>query len=66
VTRGLKTLAVRMERHCANAMAIAERLARHPKVESVIYPGLPSHPQHALAKRQMHWIRRNDVDAPQG
>jgi len=54
VTRGLKTLAVRMERHCANAMAIAERLARHPKVESVIYPGLPSHPQHALAKRQMH------------
>jgi cystathionine gamma-lyase len=53
VTRGLKTLAVRMERHCANAMAIAERLARHPKVESVIYPGLPSHPQHALAKRQM-------------
>ena len=54
VTRGLKTLAVRMERHCANAMAIAERLARHPKVESVIYPGLASHPQHALAKRQMH------------
>jgi cystathionine gamma-lyase len=54
VTRGLKTLAVRMERHCANAMLIAERLARHPKVESVIYPGLASHPQHALAKRQMH------------
>jgi cystathionine gamma-lyase len=53
VTRGLKTLAVRMERHCANAMLIAERLARHPKVESVIYPGLASHPQHALAKRQM-------------
>jgi len=54
VTRGLKTLAVRMERHCSNAMAIAERLSRHPKVDSVIYPGLPSHPQHALAKRQMH------------
>jgi cystathionine gamma-lyase len=53
VTRGLKTLAVRMERHCANAMAIAERLSRHPKIESVIYPGLASHPQHALAKRQM-------------
>jgi cystathionine beta-lyase/cystathionine gamma-synthase len=53
VTRGLKTLAVRMERHCANAMRIAERLARHPKVDSVIYPGLASHPQHALAKRQM-------------
>lgn len=53
VNRGLKTLAVRMERHCANAMVIAERLARHPKVESVVYPGLASHPQHALAKRQM-------------
>ena len=53
VTRGLKTLAVRMERHCANAMRIAERLARHPKIDSVIYPGLASHPQHALAKRQM-------------
>jgi cystathionine gamma-lyase len=54
VTRGLKTLAVRMERHCANALAIAERLERHPKVERVLYPGLASHPQHALAKRQMH------------
>jgi cystathionine gamma-lyase len=54
VTRGLKTLAVRMERHCANALAIAERLDRHPKVERVLYPGLASHPQHALAKRQMH------------
>ena len=53
VTRGLKTLAVRMERHCSNAMIIAQRLARHPRVESVIYPGLESHPQHALAKRQM-------------
>ena len=53
VNRGLKTLAVRMERHCANAMLIAERLARNPKVESVIYPGLASHPQHALAKKQM-------------
>ena len=53
VTRGLKTLAVRMERHCANAMAIAERLSKHPNVESVVYPGLASHPQNALAKRQM-------------
>ena len=53
VTRGLKTLAVRMERHCANAILIAERLAKHPKIESVVYPGLASHPQHALAKRQM-------------
>ena len=54
VTRGLKTLAVRMERHCENALAIARRLERHPKIERVIYPGLESHPQHALAKRQMH------------
>jgi cystathionine gamma-lyase len=53
INRGLKTLAVRMERHCANAMAIADRLARHPKIREVIYPGLASHPQHALAKRQM-------------
>ncbi len=52
--RGLKTLALRMERHCANAQAIAARLERHPKVERVRYPGLPSHPQHALAKRQMN------------
>jgi len=52
--RGLKTLALRMERHCSNAQAIAERLERHPAVKQVIYPGLPSHPQHALAKRQMH------------
>ena len=51
--RGLKTLALRMERHCANALAIAEHLARHPKVARVHYPGLPSHPQHALARRQM-------------
>jgi cystathionine gamma-lyase len=52
--RGLKTLALRMERHCSNAQAIAERLERHPAVKQVIYPGLPSHPQHALARRQMH------------
>ena len=52
--RGVKTLALRMERHCANALAIAERLEAHPAVKRVIYPGLPSHPQHALAKRQMH------------
>ena len=53
VLRGAKTLAVRMERHSANGMAIAEWLADHPKVRSVNYPGLPSHPQHALARRQM-------------
>jgi cystathionine gamma-lyase len=52
--RGLKTLALRMERHCANALKIAAWLERHPKVERVIYPGLESHPQHALAKKQMH------------
>jgi cystathionine gamma-lyase len=51
--RGIKTLAVRMERHCANALAIARFLESHPKVERVHYPGLESHPQHALAKRQM-------------
>jgi cystathionine beta-lyase/cystathionine gamma-synthase len=51
--RGLKTLALRMERHCTSAMAIAQWLECHPKVARVIYPGLPSHPQHALAKRQM-------------
>jgi cystathionine gamma-lyase len=52
--RGLKTLALRMERHCSNALAIARFLEAHPRVEKVFYPGLPSHPQHALAKRQMH------------
>jgi cystathionine gamma-lyase len=51
--RGVKTLALRMERHCANAAAIAAWLEAHPKVERVIYPGLASHPQHALAQRQM-------------
>ena len=51
--RGLKTLAVRMRQHQANAQAIAEFLAGHPKVQEVFYPGLPSHPQHELAKSQM-------------
>lgn len=51
--RGIKTLALRMERHCSNAMAIAKFLESHPKVERVIYPGLPSHPHHELAKQQM-------------
>ena len=53
VLRGAKTLAVRMERHSANGQAIAEWLAEHPKVTRVNYPGLPTHPQHALAKKQM-------------
>ncbi|HLB13962.1 MAG TPA: PLP-dependent aspartate aminotransferase family protein [Burkholderiales bacterium] len=51
--RGIKTLALRMERHCANALAVAQFLERHPKVERVYYPGLASHPQKALADRQM-------------
>lgn len=51
--RGLKTLALRMERHSANALHIASWLERHPKIERVIYPGLSSHPQHELARRQM-------------
>jgi cystathionine beta-lyase/cystathionine gamma-synthase len=53
VLRGTKTLAVRMAQHNANGMALAEFLSTHPKVSRVIYPGLPSHPQHELAKRQM-------------
>jgi cystathionine gamma-lyase len=53
VLRGLKTLHLRMERHARNALALATFLERHPQVERVIYPGLPSHPQHALATRQM-------------
>jgi cystathionine gamma-lyase len=52
--RGLKTLALRMERHCANALAIANHLAGHKRVRKVHYPGLPSHPQHDLARRQMN------------
>ncbi len=52
--RGIKTLAVRMERHCGNAMHIAAFLQKHPKVERVIYPGLPNHPQHLLAAQQMN------------
>ncbi|MDZ7850508.1 MAG: cystathionine gamma-synthase [Halodesulfurarchaeum sp.] len=53
VLRGIKTLPVRMERHCANAMALAEWLADHPDVARVHYPGLETHPQHELAARQM-------------
>jgi cystathionine gamma-lyase len=51
--RGIKTLALRMERHCANALAVAQFLEKQPQVERVYYPGLASHPQHALAKAQM-------------
>lgn len=51
--RGLKTLHIRMERHASNAIAIANLLEAHPAVEKVVYPGLPSHPQHDIAKKQM-------------
>ena len=53
VLRGIKTLAVRMRQHCENAMAVALWLERRGSVERVLYPGLPSHPHHALAARQM-------------
>ncbi|NOT31754.1 MAG: cystathionine gamma-synthase [Planctomycetes bacterium] len=53
VLRGVKTLPLRMERHCANAQRIAEALTQHPLVEKVYYPGLSTHPQHELAARQM-------------
>ena len=53
VLRGLRSLPCRMEWHCRGAQLVAEHLARHPAVERVHYPGLPSHPQHALAARQM-------------
>jgi cystathionine beta-lyase/cystathionine gamma-synthase len=53
VLRGVKTLALRMRKHCENARAVAEFLDSHPRVESVLYPGLPSHPGHEIAARQM-------------
>jgi cystathionine beta-lyase/cystathionine gamma-synthase len=53
VLRGTKTLSLRMAQHNINGQALAEFLARHPKVKQVLYPGLPTHPQHDLAKRQM-------------
>ncbi|HEX8059740.1 MAG TPA: PLP-dependent transferase, partial [Cyclobacteriaceae bacterium] len=53
LSKSLETLAVRMERHCANALALAQHLERHPEVERVKYPFLPSHPQHELATKQM-------------
>ena len=53
VLRGIKTLALRMERHCYNASELALWLTSHPKIKRVIYPGLPNHPQHDTAKKQM-------------
>ena len=54
VLRGIKTLAVRMRQHCQNAHALSGFLERHPRVEQVFYPGLPRHPGHAIAAKQMH------------
>ncbi|SEG46100.1 cystathionine gamma-lyase [Thermomonospora echinospora] len=51
--RGIKTLGVRMDRHCANAVAVADMLTRHPAVRTVLYPGLPDHPGHEVAVKQM-------------
>jgi cystathionine gamma-synthase len=53
VLRGIKTLALRMRQHCLNAMEVAVLLDRHPRVERVLYPGLPAHPGHEIAARQM-------------
>lgn len=53
VLRGIKTLALRMQKHSENGLEIAKYLENHPKIEKVIYPGLPSHPQYALAQKQM-------------
>ena len=52
--QGMKTLGIRMERHCSNAMQVARYLENHPKIDRVYYPGLESHPSHEIAKRQMH------------
>jgi cystathionine gamma-synthase len=54
VLRGIKTLAVRMRQHCQNAHALSGFLERHPRVEQTLYPGLPRHPGHAIAAKQMH------------
>ena len=54
VLNGMKTLPLRMNQHCSNAMVLAEYLSEHPKIKEVYYPGLTSHPQHKLAKRQMN------------
>jgi cystathionine gamma-lyase len=69
--RGIKTLALRMQRHCQSGLAVAQYLESHAKVERVYYPGLESHPQHALAKQQMHGryggivtaVLRGDIDS---
>jgi cystathionine gamma-lyase len=62
--RGIKTLAVRMRQHQQNAWAIARFLSEHPRVESVYYPGLASHPDHALAKQQMAAWSHSNLKGP--
>ena len=54
IDRGMKTLDIRVQKHCDNAMKVARFLESHPMVERVLYPGLESHPRHELAKKQMH------------
>ncbi|MEI6797328.1 MAG: PLP-dependent transferase, partial [Methanomassiliicoccales archaeon] len=66
LTRGMKTLDLRMRRHNENGMKVAEHLSRHPKVRLVNYPGLPSHPQHELAQRTMLAYGGMISFAPQG
>jgi cystathionine gamma-synthase len=66
ILRGLKTLALRMERSNANALAVAENLARHPGIEKVFYPGLPDHPGYAIARRQMSGFGGVLAFAPRG
>ena len=56
VLRGIKTLSLRMQRHCENGLELARWLESHPNVERVFYPGLESHPQYALARKQMHGV----------
>lgn len=72
--RGLHTLALRMQRHCDNALNVAQFLEQHNQVETVFYPGLPSHPQHHVAKKQMQngfggmvsFLLRGDLEATRG
>ena len=64
--RGMRTLHLRVRKSCDNALALAQHLARHPAVEKVLYPGLPDHPGHALARAADGSLRRHAVDPRQG
>ena len=66
LTRGMRTLHLRVRKSCDNALAVAQHLARHPAVERVLYPGLPDHPGHALARAADGSLRRHAVDPRQG